>query len=71
LAPEDINKPYFKIKCWISDNYNYYSIKYFQKDGTRIILQLADFKTNIKIKDSFFIFDKKNYTDVEIVDMRD
>ncbi len=71
LVPEDLNKPYFKIKCWISDDYDYYSIKYFQKDGIHIILQLTDFKTDIKLKDSFFVFNSKEHPEVEIIDMRD
>jgi outer membrane lipoprotein-sorting protein len=71
LAPEDKTKPYFKIKIWISEDFDYYSIKYFQKDGTRIILQLTDFSSNNKYKDSFFSFDKTKYPNVEIIDLRE
>ncbi len=71
LSPEDKDKPFFKIKLWISEDYNYYAVKYFQKDGTRITLQLKDFKTNEKIGNSFFVFDAKEYPNVEIIDLRE
>ncbi len=71
LSPEDKSKPFFKIKCWISEDYDYYVVKYFQKDGTRITLQLNDFKTNVKLKDSFFEFNAAGYPDVEVIDLRE
>lgn len=70
LSPDDINKPYFKIKVWISDENDYYSVKYFQKDGTRITLQLIEFSANNKLKDSFFSFNTSDYPNVEVIDMR-
>lgn len=70
LSPEDIEKPYFKIKIWISDDNDYFSVKYFQKDGTRITLYLIDFESNKKFKDSFFGFKNSDYPDVEVIDMR-
>ena len=71
LSPEELNKPYFKIKCWISDDSDYYAVKYFQKDGTRITLNLIDFISNEKIKDTTFSFDTKAYPNVEVIDLRD
>lgn len=71
LAPTDLNKPYFKIKCWISDEFDYGAIEYFQKDGTRITLQLAEMKINQKLKDTMFEFDEKEHPDVEVIDLRD
>jgi len=71
LAPEDISKPYFKIKIWISEENDYFSVKYFQKDGTRIILQFTDFIFNNKYKDSFFTFDTSKHPNVEVIDMRE
>lgn len=70
LTPENLKKPYFKIRLWILDNYDIYAIKYFQKDGIRINLFFKDFKTNIKAENSDFIFDKKKYPNVEIIDLR-
>ena len=71
LSPEDISKPYFKIKIWISEDSDYFSVKYFQKDGTRITLQLIDFVPNKKLKDSFFGFKTSDYPNVEVIDMRE
>lgn len=71
LSPEDISKPYFKIKCWISETNDYYAVKYFQKDGTRITLQLVDFKVNEKLKDDLFVFKAVDYPKVEIIDLRE
>lgn len=71
LTPEDISKPYFKIKCWISEELDYYAVKYFQKDGTRITLQLIDFVIDEKLKDSQFLFNPKSYPNVEIIDLRE
>ncbi len=71
LSPEDLDKPYFKIKCWISDAYDYYAVKYFQKDGTRIALQLLDFKSDEKLKDDFFTFNTSDYANVEVIDLRE
>lgn len=71
LSPEDINKPYFKIKIWISEDNDYFSVKYFQKDGTRITLQLIDFLANTKLKDSFFEFKSSSHPDLEVIDMRE
>jgi len=70
LSPEDISKPYFKVKCWISETNDYYSVKYFQKDGTRITLQLVSFITDEKLKDELFVFRTDDYKGVEVIDLR-
>lgn len=70
LAPEDIKKPYFKIKYWFTPDNNLYQIKCFQKDGTRYTLTLSKFDTNQKIDESSLNFDVKEYPGVEIIDMR-
>lgn len=71
LAPENIKKPYFKIKYWFSPNNDLYQIKCFQKDGTRFTLTLTKFATNQKIDDTQLIFDAKKFPGVEVIDMRD
>lgn len=71
LAPENIKKPYFKIKYWFTPNNNLYQIKCFQKDGTRFTLTLTKFQTNQKIDDAALNFDAKKFPGVEIIDMRD
>jgi outer membrane lipoprotein-sorting protein len=71
LSPDDINKPYFKIRCWISDSNDLFMIRYFQKDGTRISFQFKNFRTNVKTNDTDFIFQVKDFPGVEVIDMRE
>ena len=71
LAPENIKKPYFKIRYWFTQDYNLYQIKCFQKDGTRYTLTLSKFDVNQKIEESQLNFDAKKYPGVEVIDMRD
>ncbi len=70
LAPENIKKPYFKIKYWITPDNDLYQIKCFQKDGTRYTLTLSKFTVNQKIDESNLNFDAKKHPGVEIIDMR-
>ncbi|MFA6403183.1 MAG: outer membrane lipoprotein carrier protein LolA [Salinivirgaceae bacterium] len=71
LSPDDINKPYFKIRCSISDSNDLFMIRYFQKDGTRISFQFKNFKTNVKINDNDFVFQVNDYPGVEVIDLRE
>ncbi len=71
LTPEDISKPYFKIRCWITLQNELNALKYFQKDGTRILLKFSSIKLDIKVKDSDFVFSPKDYPGVEVIDIRD
>lgn len=70
LIPEEKSEEFFKIRCWITHDYNLEQIKYFFKDGTRMTLHLKDFKTEIRMADNQFEFHAKDYPDVEIIDMR-
>ncbi len=70
LTPESLDKPYFKIRYWITESYDIYAVKYFQKDGMRITLYFSDLKVNAKISDADFVFEEKDYPDVEVIDMR-
>lgn len=71
ISPENIKRPYFKIKYWFTPNNDLYQIKCFQKDGTRFTLTLTKFQTNQKIDDAQLNFDAKKFPGVEIIDMRD
>ncbi|PKP11085.1 MAG: hypothetical protein CVU09_04720 [Bacteroidetes bacterium HGW-Bacteroidetes-4] len=71
LTPEDISKPYFKIRCWITPQDELNALKYFQKDGTRILLKFTSIKLDKKVKDSDFVFSPKDYPGVEVIDLRD
>ncbi len=71
ISPENIKRPYFKIKYWFTPSNDLYQIKCFQKDGTRFTLTLTKFQTNQKIDDAQLNFDAKKFPGVEIIDMRD
>lgn len=71
ISPEDLDKPYFKIRYWVSPEYDVKKIKYFQKDGTRIVLEFEDFETDVKAKESEFDFNEKDYPGVEVIDLRE
>ncbi len=70
LTPESLDKPYFKIRYWITKDTDIYAVKYFQKDGMRITVYFTELKVNEKIPDSDFVFSEKDYPDVEIIDLR-
>lgn len=69
LSPENIKKPYFKIKYWFTPENNPYQLKCFLKDGTRYTLTLSKFAVNQKVDESELNFNAKNYTGVEVIDM--
>jgi len=71
LTPESLNKPYFKIRYWISADKEIFRVKYFQKDGMRITLDFVDMKVDIKLAEALFEFNKNDYPDVEVIDIRE
>jgi len=71
LTPEDIKKPYFKIRCWVSESNDLFMMRYFQKDATHITFKFKKFIPNIKVIDADFIFDTKKYPDIEVIDLRE
>jgi len=71
LSPEDLDKNYFKIRCWISETDDLYMLRFFQKDGTRISFKFKSFVPNAKTKDSDFLFQSKDHPGVEVIDLRE
>jgi outer membrane lipoprotein-sorting protein len=69
--PKD--KSYSIVKLKIDKtNYHLSSVKMVGKDGIDYILDLVEFKPNVKVVDSMFTFDPSKYpSDIEINDMRD
>ena len=71
LYPIDIDQDYSRIRLQINtDDYHLSSATVFGKDGSNYTIVINNYKTNGKFEDSYFIFDKNKYPDVEIVDMR-
>jgi len=74
LYPENPKeKSYSIIKLKIDKaNSQLSSVKMVGKDGIDYIIDLVQFKPNVKVVDSMFSFDKTKYpSDIEINDMRD
>jgi outer membrane lipoprotein-sorting protein len=72
LVPTDKKKEYFKIKLFVNKNKTQIvGFKYFAKDGTRVNVTIDSFKVDEKLKNSMFTFDKKEYPDAELIDMRE
>lgn len=70
LTPKSLDKPYFKIRYWISPDKDIYAVKYFQKDGMRISLYFDNFVGDKKIDDEEFIFKEGKYPGIEVIDLR-
>jgi len=71
LVPENKNKPYFKIKLWISKKDKSISKwRIFEKNGNRYNYLVSNFIPNLKFEDVNFVFDKAKYEGVEVVDLR-
>ena len=71
LYPIDLNEEFSRIRLQINtDQYTITSATIFGKDGSHYTISLFDYNLNKSVNDSFFIFDEKNYSDVEIIDMR-
>ncbi len=47
------------------------TIKTIGKEEVDYIIEITQFKPNVKIKESMFVFDKNKYKNVEVYDMRD
>jgi outer membrane lipoprotein carrier protein len=71
LVPEKKNAQYFKIKMMISKkDQSIQSWTMFDKAGNRYKYIITKFVSNLKVDDSFFVFDAKRYPGVEVNDLR-
>lgn len=70
LDPIDRTKSYFKIRMFISQNYELKSFTVFESNGNRYVYTLDTFKNEPTMKDSAFTFIPANYPGVEVIDFR-
>ena len=71
LSPEDEKKPFFKIRLSIDKaKKQISSAMIFDKNGSRYTYTVRSFAPNVKVPESTFTFDKKDYPGVELVDLR-
>jgi outer membrane lipoprotein-sorting protein len=71
LTPEDEKKPFFKIRLSIDKaKKQIFSAMIFDKNGSKYNYIIRTFTPNVKVPESTFTFDKKNYPGIELVDLR-
>lgn len=71
LTPEDSKKTFFKVRLMVDKVKNQlYSAQIFDKNGSKYTYTLRTFTPNYKIAETAFVFDKKAYPGVEVVDLR-
>jgi outer membrane lipoprotein carrier protein len=71
LYPINLKTNYSRIRMHIDKNsFQIVDTKLFLKDGTQHLIEFSNFKANIDIADSEFVFDQKKHPRSEVNDMR-
>ncbi len=70
LTPKT-TQSYYRIRLFINKaNNQILRIALYEKDNTTYTYHIEQFKTNVTLADSYFVFDKSRYPGVEVNDMR-
>ncbi|MFY7879880.1 MAG: LolA family protein [Lacibacter sp.] len=71
LTPYDKSKPFFKVYVMVDKTaQTIVSTKVLEKGGNRYTYAVGSLNGNAQVNDAQFVFDKKKYPGVEIVDLR-
>ncbi|HUR65071.1 MAG TPA: outer membrane lipoprotein carrier protein LolA [Chitinophagaceae bacterium] len=71
MTPVDKSKPFHKVYVQVDKAAKtIYSTKVLENAGNRYVYTVSSMKTNKAIADNVFVFDKKKYPGVEVVDLR-
>jgi outer membrane lipoprotein-sorting protein len=71
LTPLDSKNSFFKVRLSVDKlKKQIKNAVIFDKNGSRYTYTVKSFTPVVKINDSFFAFDKKNYPGAEVVDLR-
>lgn len=71
LYPEDLTEEYAKIRLQINtDDITIKSATIFGKDGSNYSIKMNKYSLNKIVDDSYFVFNEKDFKNVEIIDMR-
>lgn len=71
LTPYDKTKNFFKVYVWVDKaSQTIYSTRVMEKSGSRYTYTVSSFNGNASLSDAQFVFDKKKYPGVEVVDLR-
>ncbi len=70
LTPK-VAQSYYRIRLFINKaNNQILRIAMYEKDNTVYTYHIEQFKSNVTLSDSYFVFDKSKYPGVEVNDMR-
>ncbi len=71
MTPNDKNKPFHKVYVLVDKaGKTIYSTRVLEKSGARYVYTISGLKGNAAVADATFVFDKKKYPGVEVVDLR-
>src|SRR5690606_590806 len=71
LTPLDSKRSFFKVRLQVDkQNKQINSATIFDKNGNKYTYSIRTFTPNIKVPESMFAFDAKQYPGVEVVDLR-
>jgi chaperone LolA len=71
LTPTNKNRPFHKVYLLVDKNTKtIYSTRILEKNGNRYSYTINSFKPSVTVSDATFVFDKKKYPGVEVVDLR-
>lgn len=71
LTPIDKTQPYFKILLEIDKATNSLSgAKVFEKNGNKYFYNITSARLNVPLEDSKFVYDKNDFSGVEVIDLR-
>jgi outer membrane lipoprotein-sorting protein len=71
LTPFDKSKSFFKVLIWVDKKTQaIYSTKVLEKSGNKYTYTVSSLNGKATVNDAQFVFDKKKYPGVEVVDLR-
>lgn len=71
MTPTNKSRAYHKVYLWIDKaTQTLYSARILEKGGNRYSYTVNSFKPSTNVGDAEFVFDKKKYPGVEVVDLR-
>ena len=71
MTPIDKTRPFHKVYVYVDKaNKTIYSAKFLEKSGNRYNYTVNSLKPNSSVSEAEFVFDKKKFPGVEVVDLR-